>query len=127
MKYARVIDGNVTELVDLVDGTESRLVDGDPVVRPVVYSDRPDYYAATQRLQERYVVEPTRVVVEYDVVPMYYNVADFKHALHMLIEAWRDEAMHRDVEVHGRIWQGNNRSISLLTSAIILATAGAPL
>lgn len=127
MKYARILNGTVTELVDLVGDIDCRMVDGDPSLRPLIYGASPNFNGTTQRLQERYVVTPTQVLVEYDVVPLYSNVSDLKNALRLAIDAWRDEESHKDVEALGRVWQGNNRSASLLNSAITLASAGAPL
>ena len=127
MKYARIIDDNVVETIDLDDNIESRVVNGGLMLRPLVYNTPPAYNVDMQTLQERYVVEPSVVTVEYDVVPLFTNVDTCKTVLGGLINMWRDEALRTDVLAHGRYWQTDRRSRELLSDAITLATAGVPL
>lgn len=127
MKYARVFDNSVIEVVDMDDCVVSREVNGEVMLRPIQYGDTPTYNAVMQRLQERYVIEPTHVTVEYEVVPLFTDVNTCKLIVIGLIDMWRDDNLCRDVHAHGRYWQADRRSRELLSDAITLANAGEPL
>lgn len=127
MKYARVLDNTVVDTVELGDDAESRTVNGSLVLRPLIFGTVPTYNRVTQKLQERYVIEPSEVLVEYDVVPMFTSVDACKAAVMGLIDDWRDESLRQNVSAHGRSWQTDRRSRELLSSVITLAGAGVPL
>lgn len=127
MKYARVFNNEVVGVVDLDGDIASRTVNGELVLRPLTYAALPTYNATLQALQERYIVEPTQVVVEYDIVPLFNDVNACKTAMSSIINIWREEELLRDVVAHGRYWQTGSRNKAQLSDAITLAIAGAPL
>lgn len=127
MKYARIIDDNVVEILELGEQIERRTIQGSAVLRPVKYGITPTYNGSTQTLRERFVINDSNVIVEYDVVPLFTDVDICKSVVEGLINYWRDEAMRSEVHVHGRMWQTDGRSRELLSAAITLANAGADL
>ena len=127
MKYARILDDTVVEILTLDEHIESRVVQGLVALRPLIHSAPPAYNGATQKLQDRFVVKEAEVSVEYDVVPLFTDVDTCKSVVTGLVGHWRDEALLGEVEVHGRLWQTNSRSKDLLSGAITLANAGGQL
>ncbi len=127
MKYARIHNNQVVEIVDLDGNIESRIQNGDPVLRPLVYNTVPEYNKTTQTVRERYTVTSSTVLVEYDVVPAFTSVDTYKTVVIGMIDTWRDVALRNEVLAHGRYWQTDRRSKELLSDAITLATVGVPL
>ena len=127
MKYARIHNNQIVEIVDLDDNVESRMINGDPVLRPLVYSTPPTYNGTIQMIRERYVLEPSTVTVEYDVIPLFTDVTTYKTTVEGLINSWRDVELRKEVFAHGRYWQADRRSRELLSDAITLAGVGVPL